>query len=256
MIKICVSDVDGTLLPAGLDEIPEKTIKALSDLKQSGVKLAIASGRSHYSLEKLFSKVSEGTYFICNDGSVCVKDGKVLYTKPISATDVFRIIREDKYSSCGIMLCCPKCAYVIKGGEEFAGNLRGLHNDDVRIASNIYDIQEPVCKIAVFSKESKVTPVAGLPAMLRVSYNDNGWCEYVSAISDKGLALSDLQMRLYLSKYDTACIGDGVNDLEMMKKAKYPISAGDAASELAAVCTYHTDDVERTLLEIADGTFH
>ena len=71
----------------------------------------------------------------------------------------------------------------------------------------------------------------------------DSWCEYVSTIANKGLAVSDLQMRLYLSKLDTLAIGDGVNDVEMMKKAKYSVAVQGACEQLKNVCNLYTDDV-------------
>jgi hydroxymethylpyrimidine pyrophosphatase-like HAD family hydrolase len=84
--------------------------------------------------------------------------------------------------------------------------------------------------------------------MLRVSYNRDGFCEYVSAIANKGNALSDLQMRLYLSKLDTAAFGDGENDVEMMRHARISVSVGENCSEkLRSVCSQHTDVLDTFL---------
>lgn len=253
MIKLLASDVDGTLLDAKDEKVSEQVLSRLSLLKKNNVTLALASGRSYNSLLRLFEEVADNTYFICLDGSVTVCNGTVIYTRPVSISDVLTILRDEDYKDCDVMLCCPTCSYVIKATPEFENVICGLHTDNIKYASAIYEIKEPICKIAIHS--NKGTPVVSriMPKSLRVCYNSCGWCEYVSVIANKGLALSDLQMRLYLTKFDTASMGDGDNDVEMMKKAKYPICVNSNNELLKSVCLYHTQNVCKMLDMIISG---
>ena len=47
MIKIAFFDIDGTLLKMGCEEPSENTILALSKLREKGVLLCMATGRSY-----------------------------------------------------------------------------------------------------------------------------------------------------------------------------------------------------------------
>ena len=49
MIKIAFFDVDGTLLKMGHKELSERTLHALTSLRQNGVKLCMATGRGYLS---------------------------------------------------------------------------------------------------------------------------------------------------------------------------------------------------------------
>lgn len=253
MIKLLTSDVDGTLLEANSNSVSGKIMQKLRDIKNSNITLALASGRSYKSLLKLFEEICKDTYFICLDGSVIVHNNSVVYTRPLSVSDVLTVIRDEIYKNCDIMLCCPTCSYVLKASEDFAKEVTGIHTDSVKYVSAIYEITEPICKIAIHSNNTTPMPSRIMPKSLRVCYNSSGWCEYVSAIADKGLALSDLQMRLYLSKFDTASMGDGENDINMMKKAKYSICVNSKNEALKNVCVYHTDNVSTMLYTILSG---
>ncbi len=250
MIKLIVSDVDGTLLPAGQSEISGDVICAIKNLIEAGKKVAIASGRTYGSLIGLFPALEKDVYFICCDGSACVYDGKVIYTKQIGIGDVLDVIRRKEYEDYDVLLCTPKNAYILKGNEDFAEEIYSMTGEKVGYLSKMYDLQEPVIKIIMRDRCGNAKPLSFMPKTLRVSYNKDGWCEYVSAIANKGLAVSDLQMRLYLSKFDTACIGDGYNDAEMMKKAKLAVSANNYHEDLEGVCNAHTDDVVSFLNEL------
>ena len=153
------------------------------------------------------------------------------------------VIRRPEYDAYGVLLCTPKIPYVIRGSEDFSITAETQSGEETFYVEKLYDIKDPIVKIAVWSKDGRAEPLNFLPKSLRVAYNVGEWCEYTSAISNKGLAVSDLQMRLYLTKFDTAAVGDGINDVEMMKKAKIAVSANNSSDELDAVCNYHTEDV-------------
>lgn len=250
MIKLVVSDVDGTLLMPKKESVDEKALSAIKKLKEKGKHTAVASGRTYSSLEKLFGAVSDGLYFICCDGAVIVRNGKPIYSKQISSTDIFSVIRY--HEGCAVVLCTPKKSYVLSGGENVAQLVEKQTGEKPAMLERLYDLTEPVCKIAVFSDEGKAEPMKFMPKSLRVSYLAHGWCEYTSAIANKGLAVSELQARLYLSKFDTACIGDGENDAGMMKKAHVAVSANNNHPCLDGVCNHHTDDAAGFLERLCD----
>ncbi len=250
MVKLIVSDVDGTLLASGEKCLSENITNALTCAKDSGIKFAIASGRSYCSLAEIFDSIKDDVYFICHDGSVIIENSKLLYARPISMTDVLSIVRNDLYKDCGIVLGTPFCSYVIKNVPDLESHISGLHTDSVCFTQDLYKITEPICKISIFNSKCTPAPISFKPQMLRVCYNNFGWCEYVSSIANKGLAVSDLQMRLYLSKFDTVCLGDGENDIEMMKKAKLAISANVSCNLLENVCNMHTNNVAQTIMTI------
>ena len=75
----------------------------------------------------------------------------------------------------------------------------------------------------------------------------NASAQYVNRFADKGSALSDLQMRLMLTKFDTAAMGDSGNDVAMMHNAKLAIAVGDRCEELRRVCSLHLPTAEAAL---------
>ena len=242
MIKLIVSDVDGTLLLKNETVLDSRIMLSLQKLLDSGKKVAVASGRTYRSLAEIFKPLSDKLYFICCDGSTTVLDGKVLYTRSIGIGDVMTVVNHPSYSDCGIILCTPKMSYILKGGEDFAKEAYRQSLEEPQYLSGLYGLGELIVKICIYSKNGKAKPLGFMPKSLRISYLSDTWCEYVSTISNKGLAVSDLQMRLYLSKFDTLAMGDGINDIEMMKKAKYTVSVPNALDELKAFCNIHAED--------------
>lgn len=78
MIKLIACDIDGTLLHGG-----EKTISAdffveARRLMDKGIVMCAASGRQYTSLRNLFAPIADDMAFLCENGSIVYRGGKIL----------------------------------------------------------------------------------------------------------------------------------------------------------------------------------
>ena len=226
-IKLLISDVDGTLLRAGESEVSVGIKKKLAAFLASGGNVAIASGRTYYSLRRIFREFEDSVYFIPCDGALCIKGGKVLYHRQISIGSIRTAFSVAKERGLVLHLAGAERGYVF-GDAETVEKMTEWHVDDLSAVSVASEVREPIYKLAFYGKAPNFATV---PADLRKSYVGNGWAEYVYRYADKGLALSDLQNRLYLSKFDTAAMGDGLNDVSMLKGAKYAYALNPALKD-------------------------
>ena len=217
MIRLLISDVDGTLLKAGERAISENIKKKLRAFITSGGTVAIASGRTYASLRLLLGDMADSVYLIPCDGALCIKGERVLYHRPIPSETVRKAFSVAKENGLSLHLAAATHGYAC-GDSDFLSKLTEEHTDEVSTVSTPAEVREQIYKIAFYGKSPCFTTV---PAELRLSYKGNGWKEYVYRYADKGTALSDLQSRLYMAKFDTAAIGDGLNDVTMLKGAKY-----------------------------------
>ena len=256
MIKLVVCDIDGTLLEKGNSFLSEETAEALEKLLDAGKTVALASGRSYQSMRRVTKQMpfADKLYYICDDGAVCVHAEKTLYHKPLSIENLLKFDRNPAYSGCPILYFSDTFSYVTGATPEFLEKIEQDGIDDPRPISGIYEIKEAIYKIGVYGGIKTPEPLLPQPFDLRICYNADGWLEYASRFADKGLAVSDLQMRLYLSKFDTAALGDGENDLSMFSKAKYTFARRDGHKELAqaATDTFVSGEAAEVLKRLAD----
>lgn len=64
MIKLVVSDIDGTLLPDGGHDMNPELYEVILKLRKAGMQFAAASGRQWASIEQVFDPIKE-KIFIC-----------------------------------------------------------------------------------------------------------------------------------------------------------------------------------------------
>ena len=76
MIKLIASDLDGTLLRNGAQEINPEIFDLILRLKEKDIHFAAASGRQLYSQRCLFAPVKDEISYIAENGSLCICQGK------------------------------------------------------------------------------------------------------------------------------------------------------------------------------------
>lgn len=80
MIKLIISDMDGTLLNNN-DEIHTDFEEILKDLTSRGILFCVASGRQYYNLLDKFREVQEQIVFVAENGTYVVYKGEELLLK-------------------------------------------------------------------------------------------------------------------------------------------------------------------------------
>lgn len=251
MIKLLACDIDGTLLPAGSRRVEREILELLAQIMRKGVKLAIASGRSLYEIEALFSDLSPSPCMIADDGALAVGDGELFYSRPLDFGDMSMLLRRFRGAGVPALFSTANGRFVLENGAGEALLAQcGVTKSEPRISA-LSELSVPVYKLSFFcTAPLTVKPTA--TAGCRIYYQHDGWLEYIPRFADKGLALAALQSRCYADSFDTLVLGDEKNDIGMAKKAKYSVCIGDCCPELAAVCTARADRAAAVLRRLAE----
>ena len=227
MIKLIVSDLDGTLLPYGEGRISDRTLECLSEAIDRGMTVAVSSGRTYSELCSYLNKLTERMYLISCDGAYYIKDGKLLYGRAIAPSELALFSTSD-----------GRMSFVFHGATTnySIGSLPAEADRFCAVSvDRIGQIKEKIYKVTSYGAQLRLPAYCGL--RMHWDGGANNGAQYVNRFCDKGAALSDLQMRLMLTKFDTACIGDSGNDIAMMHNAKRSFCVGERSPELMSVCT-------------------
>ncbi len=240
MLKLIVSDLDGTLLPYNQNGITDDVICAIEAILDVGCTFAISSGRTYGELVDYLPMFRDRIYYICCDGAMTVKDGKVLYARKIETSDI-ELFFKNKSNELSFVLHGAFENYCFGNVPEDAARFNCSSIDCV------YGIKDKIFKITSYGDKINLPDHCGI----RTHWDGtNKTAQYVNRYSNKGTALSDLQMRLMLTKYDTAVLGDRGNDVCMTKGAKLSYCIGDRCPELAEVSTYRFDTGAQALINL------
>ncbi len=256
-IKLIVSDMDGTLLNSR-HELDPHFFTLFDSLKQSGIQFAAASGRQYYNLKKLFAPIEDQLYFVAENGSYVVHQGRELHVQALSRQMVQELVTIGRtIPHANLVLCGKKYAYVENDAPEFMEHLR-LYFEQYKVVHNLDTVtDDDILKFTICdltgSESNSYPHFKHLHATCQVKVSARIWLDISDKKAHKGNAIAMLQDRLGISKAATMVFGDFLNDLEMMAQAdfSYAMSNGHPDIRQAARFIAKSND-EGGVLEILE----
>lgn len=278
-IRLIFLDIDGTLTNSK-KEITPKTLQALLQAEQQGVRLVLASGRPSKGLEKFSDLLQmekyEG-YFVCNNGSM-IKDAKtqeVLFNQPMSVEETRSVLRHLKNF--------PEVRAMIEDGdymlvENVYHNYITLNGKpfncmDYEAHSNHFLLHEerdlsayvdfPVNKILTFSDPEYLQAhhtemAAPFKDTLSCMFTSAFYFEYTAKGIDKAKSIETVFTKLGYTPEEMIAFGDGQNDAGMLKYCGIGVAMGNAIDEVKAIADEVTlsneeDGIAHTLMKYIPG---
>ena len=261
MIKLLAVDMDGTCLDRK-SRITDGTIRTLRDAAAAGITVVPATGRS---MACIPHRLAAGTIRknIAGYGKISedARDNQGLFRYVITSngaqvTDIVekrKLFREmiPKEAALALLKQCRKIRlgvtshmnneYLLQGrilvllghlvyGRD-AGAVRWVRDMSETVRTSGYEVEELQFYFMSPSARNEIRSVlAGFPE-LSAAYT-RLYVEVFASGASKGNALQALADHLGIRKEETACIGDGENDLSMFRAAGLKIAMGNAVPEL------------------------
>ena len=85
MVKLVVSDIDGTLVGdgQGAEFLSPEYFQEIERLYDKGIRFMVCSGRQRQSVKKMFAPVADKIFLGCDGGSLVFDHEKLLFSKTI-----------------------------------------------------------------------------------------------------------------------------------------------------------------------------
>lgn len=241
-------DIDGTLLNHQ-KELPASTKKAVKELQEQGVYVAIATGRAPFMFEDLRKELEIDT-FVSFNGQYVVFEGEVIYKNPLNA-EKLHLLREasEKVSHPLVYLNHETMKANVENHpyiNESMGSLKFVHPAYGPSFLDETEIYQALLFIEDTDQQSYVE-----------TYKDFDfirWHQYSTDILPKGgskaIGIQRMLERLPFKKENVFAFGDGLNDIEMIDFVGTGVAMGNAHPELLKVANHVTKDVGE------DGILH
>ena len=255
MIKFVASDVDGTLLLDGREELPARTLAMISALDEKNIVFAAASGRSYHDLRRLFAPVWDKMVFICHDGALVMRGGETLLETPVDRRYAQDFLQDiwlgTKYD---VLVSGKHVSYFRARTPAFEAQMRSRFANHVAPVDDFSEIEEEIFKIGVYDA---ACPAFARPLVSRYNrafvydaYQRCGWQEFVAKGANKGAAVAFLQQALGIPKSCCMAFGDNDNDLSMLKQVGAPYAMAHGKYDVKKLCRRHTKRVEPVLEQL------
>lgn len=259
MIKLIASDLDGTLLQNGAQELTPRAIELIRKLTEKGVRFAAASGRQYDNEVHLFEPIKDKISYIAENGSVCIHEGKVISRTIIEPDLIRRIIDEVKREGAFEILISREDACFIENNDpDFVNHIVNVMKNTTKIVDDVRNVEGPILKIAICNMKDGPHIIdkylhylqERFGAEIKVVTSGNIWIDFIAPGTNKGTALLKLLDELKISPRECMAFGDQYNDVEMLQTAGTSYAMANCAPGISYYSTYVTDSVEDVLEDV------
>jgi Cof subfamily protein (haloacid dehalogenase superfamily) len=270
-IKLIVTDVDGTLLNSD-HQLPERNIAVLKAAAEQGVKIALATGKTHGSVQGTIEQLGIPVYGIYLQGMMIMDaEGKVYSQQslhPDVARQVLTFAEERGFAFIafsGSRTLARQITDLIREYTlpyheplpELVGPLQNILWTTT--IHKLIAVGEPRAITGLrwqlntmLGGKAKITQ-AGIPFMVEILPPGGG----------KASALKTLLKELHIAPENVLALGDAENDIEMLQMAGVGVAMGNADDKTKAAADYvaasnndggFAEAIERYVLPKAEAT--
>jgi len=256
--KLLVIDVDGTILNRA-NKISVEDVVTIKRASEAGVKVALCTGRVPQGCRLVLKELGLDGYHIFFDGAMVSNPETLdeIYAVPISPelvreTTVYareNQLHYDVYSS----------SRFFSQGDDWATEIRKsfFHLEPVLANFDILSRTERIIKGTVVTRTAEERARAihfqkNFKGRLDFSWTTTPafpevhFINVINPAVNKGKALEKLSLFYQIPLTQVMAIGDGFNDVSLLKVAGFSVAMGDCPDELRAVAHTTTHDVEHS----------
>jgi len=267
MIKLVASDLDGTIIDEN-HTIAKNNFGAIKAINDKNINFAICTGKTYPIIKDLCSQVN-ANYGIFGNGNqiVNLKTGEEIYRKLLTPEQISSCLHTAKKYDLHIHLYTNEDViterlmymdlrnYELRERQFYNSSLEFIIVKDIEEYLKSHDVD--ICKLIISSSENLDAvkkEISNIPDLSvnhinkRGKYRDtviNKEYEYLDITpkdTNKSNALAILGNYLNVNKSEIMSIGDGINDIEMVKNAGVGVAVANAYDELKQVAAYTTEN--------------
>ena len=251
MIKMFVTDIDGTLLMPG-EKVSAKNIEAVQKMIAAGVKVIIATGRMHCAALPVAAQLGLPVPIISYNGAVIKSSsGEMIHAQYMDETKVLALINffEEHgwhlQSYGGDVLYVPMRDDGVKFYETMLGvtavevgwdGLRGRLKEVPKLLS--------VAPIPDKTNERLSATQKAFGGQIEITRSAPRFCEFMSLGVSKASAIKILADKYGIANDEILAIGDSDNDLPMITSVGCGVAMGNAVATVKEACPRITDTCE------------
>ncbi|MFD2208231.1 Cof-type HAD-IIB family hydrolase [Virgibacillus halophilus] len=240
--SIIFFDIDGTLLNHE-KQLPSSTKTSISQLKEKGHEVAIATGRAPFMFKDLRTEL-DIHHFVSYNGQYVVLNDEVIYTNPLDGQALEKLTamalehehpvvfmdHEDMRAN------VPEHDYIIE-------SLRTLQVE-MPAVDPAYSQGRPLYQTLLFCPEGEEEQYEeAFPEFDFIRWHPVS-VDVIPKGGSKANGIEQIVRRLGFAKEQQYAFGDGLNDIEMLSELHHSVAMGNALPVVKKAAKYVTASVE------------
>jgi Cof subfamily protein (haloacid dehalogenase superfamily) len=240
--KYIFIDLDGTIIDHSTNSIPESTKKAINLLQEKGHEIIIASGRApalFYGIDKTLNIDS----YIASNGRIVVYKDELIHSEYIDKKVVdtlVKLVEKEKIDLAFESMTDYVLNTDITGLSSKFSEVYHLKQPEVHYN---YHLENDVYQMVMFYTKDDYKRFEELFPTLSFHFSNKYGIDINAAGGMKEIGMKRIIEEKGISIEDTIAVGDGLNDISMIKFAHCGIAMGNAQKLLKEAADIIADDV-------------
>ena len=257
MIRLVISDIDGTLVPEGGFDLNPEYMKVIRALAAKGITFVAASGRQMASEDRLFAPVRDHIFYISESGALIFKHGEVIESRVIESKLVVGVLEDlQKMPDVNVMVSYKEGYYMEGNDDSFYDLIFRTYAGKGGVVDSFFDRVDDCVKISLFveahAKEYEQELQKRWGDKLSINMSGAKWIDVTRKDATKGDAIAWLQEYLGVKPEETMAFGDNFNDITMLQSVGESYASVLAHEEVKqaakhTVASYEEDGVLQIL---------
>ena len=249
-IKAIILDLDGTLLTPQLN-ILDETKKVLLQLKEKGIKIIIATGRTPQTSIPMTKSLDIKAPMVLANGALIFdpQNNNIIDSIPISSKTIDYFVSLSKQIKVSLNIYTPECiyieedkidAYIVDSADDRKNLINQDYFDskkDVAVKCEFFGKNQGINKELqnlVLSKQSEIIEE------LYITSAHVNYLEILNKKANKYFGIKKVLNLLNINEDEILVFGDSHNDIEMLSKFPHTVAMGNANFEIKNSAKYTT----------------
>lgn len=239
-------DIDGTLVSFKTHEIPSSAVQALTQAKENGSRVYIATGRPPLIITNLGAIEHLIDGYITTNGALCYVGDELVNCQPIPRQDVLTCLEDAQTKGYGLVIVGRRDVAVL----DPKGDVNRMFRQTLAVKD--FDVIAPLNKVMeqdilqltpFFPAEYETKLLAHMPHCISGRWHPE-FTDFTAKGADKGKGILAMARHEGFDAERTIAFGDGGNDTSMILQAGIGIAMGNAIEPLKQVADYVTASID------------
>lgn len=246
MIKLIISDLDGTFLNEHGDYDRELFARVYQKMVQHDVHFVACTGKQCERVEELFGDYSNKIWIVGDSATAIKYNGKFIYRSFLRNDLGQRIIKTLQQTAINhVIIACTAKGAVLQSdvAESLKQKMRQSYANILEV-DDLTSITDDFVKITVYDENEQCpqirTHLTPFDNDAYIVVSEAAWIDITEYNVHKGNTIKKLQQLLDVSYQQTMAFGDGYNDIELIEQAQYSFAMRNAFDDTKAVAKFIT----------------
>ncbi len=260
MIRLIVSDIDGTLVPEGNINLNPEYMDVIKKLTEKEIFFAAASGRQSASIDAIFSPVRDCIYYLSDNGACIERFGEPVYELRLNEKATEELLKDvRKIPTCYPLFSTTDGFYTDTQNPKFHELIFGQYGGKGAVVDDLNTYISRSIKLSLYCLNGAQEVYDQLndrwKDQFSINISGDRWVDFNAPGATKGNAVKWLQEEVEVTPEETVIFGDNFNDMSMFSRAYYSFASELSHPDVKAaarfqVASWKVDGVLAVLKQI------